>query len=410
MAFLQSKILLTLTAAVLPLVVATSLAQNEPGISSSFTSAWWNTSHAFKFSTHLTSLALSKVTDIIKWNQTSLTSVIKTTRDKMSSWIEYKIAIFLNDYFVYITSIPGVITNTLIIYLTTVIKHRSTTELYMLILGVTDFIVVSFRITFKTMMFLNYTFRDVDCRIIYFFTNVAYIFSNWILVVWTIERSVAVLFPLKLSTLSTSRVILVTLAIQLLSITCISVPQIMEISSVLSSTGKYGCVHSTFYHKTYAMIENCVYIYIPMLIIVTGNVSIIFKMRYLAKSRLAITSSEETLKRRTRERKQMTRILILIACTFVVLHFFQILAKIWESIYPNSSKIWANNFRKYVQFFVFKSLGYQITDFQNSLNFFLYCAFGSKVQKALLAVVCKKRRGNSPFSTKIVNKSVSSMM
>lgn len=403
---------MTFTAAVMPLMVVDSLAKNEHRVSPIPTVTWWNSSHALEYLTHLPLMSSLKGTDIIENNHTSfpnrqIKGVIDTTIDGITSWIEYKLANFLHKYFIYITSMPGVITNTLTIYLTTVIRPRSTTELYMFVLGVTDILVVCLRMTFNSMLVLKYAFTDAACKCFFFTANVAYLFSNWILVVWTIERCVAVLFPLKLSTLSSTRVISLTLVIVLLFIMGIMVPQITEPLSVLSLFGEYICFYSTFYYRTYAMIENCVYIYIPMFIIVTGNLTIIFKIRNLTKVGQAMTSNKDAVIKRIREHKQMTRVLITIACTFVFLHFPQILAKILEAIFPSQVELWANNYRNYFRFYVFISLGYQITDFQNSVNFFLYCAFGSKVRKAILSAVCIQQ--NKQRSTPSFIKTVSTM-
>lgn len=139
------------------------------------------------------------------------------------------------------------------------------------------------------------------------------------------------------------------------------------------------------------MIQNGVYIYIPMIIIFTGNLTIILKLNIISKTRMEITSNTEVVERRYRECKQMSRLLIVVACSFIVLHIPQILARIGEAIYSNPKHTFQNNQRGYSVLYLLVSLGYQLTDFQNSINFFLYCAFGTKVRMALIQLlVCKR--------------------
>lgn len=80
--------------------------------------------------------------------------------------------------------------------------------------------------------------------------------------------------------------------------------------------------------------------------------------------------------------------LILVACTFVFLHLMQLLAKIWQAIYPDTYISYLNSPRNFVLFYLFVVLGYHITGFQNSINFFLYSAFCSKVRKVLSQTLC----------------------
>lgn len=310
----------------------------------------------------------------------------KTLADIILNLTVYKVYRFIDRNFVYITSVPGLITNPLTIYLAAVMKPRTTSEIYMFVLGVTDFLVVLLRLSIKIMVQSNYQWTDLICRAMYYSANVAYVFSNWILVAWTIERTVAVVFPLKLNIWYSNKKVLTILSVILATNASLFVPELIEISSVYTSAGRRVCFYSQYYYKYYAMIENCFYIYIPMTIVVVGNI-IILKMNILTKTRVSKTLNQETLSRRTSEHKQMIRTLVTVACAFVILHIPQVLAKIWQALFPIHSRNGENEIRNYYQFQMIMNLGYQITDYQNSINFFLYCACGSKVRKALKTLI-----------------------
>lgn len=194
-----------------------------------------------------------------------------------------------------------------------------------------------------------------------------------------------VLFPLKFGAWYSVQKVRTLLGNILVVNACLIVPQINELSSFRTLNGIKICTASDYYLKVYAFIENSFYIYIPMAIVVVGNIMIISKISFSANSRMVLTQNKETSCKRLKEHRRITRVLVAVASAFVVLHLPQVLAKIGQALYtstlpcPNEETNW----RAYFIFEMFVSLGYQITDFQNSINFFLYCAFGTKTRKAL---------------------------
>lgn len=294
---------------------------------------------------------------------------------------EYRVYDFVNKYFVLFTSIPGIFTNPLVIYISLTIKPYTTSELHMLFLGTTDLFVVMIRLLIYSLQTFKVPLTDQLCRAFLFVANLVYVFSNWILVCWTIERFIAVVFPIKLNAWCTvpvmKRVLLVCLT--LCSITFI--PQIFF--SYRSPLTHYVCIYHPEYYTIYAHIESTVYMYAPMTIIIVCNTVIILRVKHAMKQRSEFTSNKTILEKRLKEQRQMTRVLVTVSVVFVLLHSTQILAKVWQAIYPDVMLIKPYSIRDFVRFYLFVILGYQVTDFQNSVNFFLYCAFGSKVRMVL---------------------------
>lgn len=302
---------------------------------------------------------------------------------------EYRALMFFVDYFTYITSVPGIFTNALTIFVALKIHPRSTSELHMLLLGCTDFQVVSVRLAIHILRMLKYNWTDVSCKILMYASNVGYFFSNWILVSWTIERFVAVVYPLKKITWCTSKKVKTALTVTLFICCLILVPQFLETySSYSSSKSKYLCEFSALYYKRYAIFENFVYLYIPIVIVVGCNCAIAVRLRQTTILRATFTLNKNDLQKRAREQKQMTYVLIVVASSFFLLHLPQFFAKLWQVFYPDAFIIQENNIRDYLRFSLFIVTGYQFTDFQNSINFFLYCIFASKVKQVLKKQFC----------------------
>lgn len=93
--------------------------------------------------------------------------------------------------------------------------------------------------------------------------NSAYVISNWILVSWILERFTAVKFPMTVNTWCTFWILkrnLVGLAA--VCFLCMT-SQITEIKAMTAGT-VFFCQYSDFYYKYYAMLENIVYMYLPV--------------------------------------------------------------------------------------------------------------------------------------------------
>lgn len=306
---------------------------------------------------------------------------------------EYKVRTLIVSFFPYITSIPGLITNPLTIHVAISIKPYTTSELHMLLLGVTDLLVVIVRLSIHFLYEFKFQLTNFWCKTLYFTLNSSYVLSNWILVSWTVERFIAVMFPIKVYKLYTLTHAKTTIALFLVMSCAVASPHITEMYSVPVGDSIY-CQPTQYYYETYAMFENSVYMYLPIFIITMCNISIIFKTRQATKRRCANTSDLKILSKRVREQNQMTTVLIVVASSFFFLHITQVLAKVWQAVYSDHSEIYQYSFKECIIFLLFTNLGYQITDFQNSINFFLYCAFGTKVRQILYKLYCSSRRVN----------------
>lgn len=99
-----------------------------------------------------------------------------------TSLLEYKVYMFFVKYFLYITSILGLITNPLSVFIAAKITPKGTSELHMIVLGVTDFIVVSLRIALYSMNIVKFLWTDAACKAMLYTLNVSYVYSNLVVV------------------------------------------------------------------------------------------------------------------------------------------------------------------------------------------------------------------------------------
>lgn len=80
---------------------------------------------------------------------------------------EYRMYRFFAHYFVYITSVPGLITNPLTIYLSLTIQPQTSSEVYMLILGMTDLLNFFIRLLILKIGISNdVSWTDWSCKLL----------------------------------------------------------------------------------------------------------------------------------------------------------------------------------------------------------------------------------------------------
>lgn len=314
----------------------------------------------------------------------------KSAEINFKHFLEYRVYDFVKKYTMLLTSIPGIFTNPLTIVVSLKIRPHTTLELCMITLGTTDLFVITFRLLIYSMETFEVPLTDQLCRCLLFLANLMYVFSNWILVCWTIERCIAVIFPIKNNVWCSVQVM--RRALCGCFILCGISLSSQIIFSYRSSASDYVCVYRLGYYKIYSHIETLIYIYVPLAIIIVCNSAIIVRIKHVTKQRLSLTSKNYVIEKHSKQQRQMCRVLISVCLIFVLLHFTQILAKIWQAMYPDVELIKRYSIRKYILFYIFIQLGYQLTDFQNSVNFFLYCAFGSTVRNMLKTIFKFKSR------------------
>jgi hypothetical protein len=310
------------------------------------------------------------------------------------SWQEYPegkifVAIQAVDY--HITNIPGMITNPLCILVAFYSKSLQTSELYIAMLGVSDFCVVVVRYSIRSLE-SNYAKRhDWDCKFLHVTGSLFLVFSNLIVLVWTIERLIAVMFPLKLSSWCSLKNTKIALCVTFCVSVGITMPYITISVVVTYSDGVilYFCQYSKFSFEVWSHVESVVYVYIPMLVICTSNCIIGWKLKQISAVRQQMSSSEETIKKRENEQRKMTIVLMTISISFCVLHIPYILVLVWFYLYPDVYEIYYNDQRDFAKYILYTRLGMLIAEFHNSLNFFLYCISGSKFRKMFMSIFCK---------------------
>ena len=153
------------------------------------------------------------------------TTTPKSVGNLFENIYEAKVYRLITEYYFYFTNIPGFITNPLAMMIAVFARPFNTTELYILVLSASDLLVNIFRFICAYIDSINtLPWNDHGCRACQYLVSSTMVFSNYIIVCWTIERLYAVLYLLKLFTLFSIGRVQVVLVALLFSAYALSIP------------------------------------------------------------------------------------------------------------------------------------------------------------------------------------------
>ena len=299
---------------------------------------------------------------------------------------------------------PGLLGNAIIIIVTLRMKPFNSASLFMLSLAIVDLFLICSRIPFRTVPKTS----AVICRTLWYLYNALPMYSNYILLFWTVERFIAVQFPLRVTEWCTLK--RTAISILLAGVFSFSVNIAWPLSITVISR-EAGCAlyddKLEFIYKYWYKVDTSLLIFIPMIIIFLCNVKIIHCLSESTKRHQKMTSNEESRQKREKEQRNTTITLLSVSFAFLILHMpiavynCQALSK---TVITDQEEIatW-----EFINFF-----GLTMAELQNSVNFYLYFLTGRRYRQIMskLFLPCRiKSASQGPESdTKITGVSNSS--
>ncbi|CAH1795610.1 unnamed protein product [Owenia fusiformis] len=283
-------------------------------------------------------------------------------------------------------------------------KLRKTTwSLYLIVLAVCDTIVL-FTGLFRQ-WFWRITPSSIDvralsntgCKIHTFLTYTCTQYSSWILVALTFERFVTVYFPLRSKTLCTRKTSISSLAVFLGLIISLNLHFYWTVN-----IGKYGCDvydHSLFRFMglIWPWIDLCVTSFLPFIIMLVCNTTIIICLVKERNKRLHLTKLSEQTTNNLRKTTGATIMFITVTFTFLVL-------TCPLAIYLTFWKYWSKGATPHTKAVL--DLAWAIINMlqytNNGINFYLYCLSGPRF-RGELKQLCFARKRNLHDGRKVDN-------
>ena len=348
--------------------------------------------------------SLFNTPDIIleNWTSSSLdymdnvTESVVTRQKHVTEYDIYKTAIWLYRNSWKMTAPPGLLGNIIIIIITLKMKPFNSTSLFITSLAVVDLCIICVRIAMKSLPL----YTTIICQSMLYLYNAIPMLSNYILLFWTVERFIAVQFPLRVGEICTvKRTVVSIVAIGVVSF---AINIAWSVSYVAPPTG-IGCAiqkdKREFVYKVWYKVDASIFIFIPMIIIFLCNITIIYRLQQSTKRHQQMTSNEESRQKREKEQRNTTITLLSVSFAFLILHtplaIYNCMAM--------SAAILKDQEERATWNFV-NSVGLTMAEFQNSINFYLYFLTGRRYRQVTfsLFVPCRKvpeTQGKSPDTT-----------
>lgn len=319
----------------------------------------------------------------------NVTIEITTPEPYIKPFYEYDIVItadwiFFNSWKIYAP--PGILGNLIVIIVTSRMKPFNSSSFFMTSLAAVDLVLVCFRIPFKV--------RQIEttamCKLFWYLNNALPVYSNYILVFWTIERFIAVQFPLRVAEWCSLRNTALSVTGVGIFAFLFSLPWVM---STTKSLERYACVippdWSYFIYQVWFYFDLSFFVLIPMLTIFLCNIAIIFRLKQSTERHKEMTSSEESRKNREKEQRNLTISLLTVSFAFLILHTpYAVYNCIAFLRHGNEDQA-----KEAVWVFV-NAIGLIIAEVQNSVNFYLYFLSGRRYRQQTLQLFmfCRKRK------------------
>jgi len=223
---------------------------------------------------------------------------------------------------------------------------------------------------------------------------------------WSCERFIAVYFPMNLVQWCTMFRVKSGLFILCFISFALNIPYMFAFET--DTLGR-ECVYTSFQKHIWFFVESIYWVYFPVFCVILINSSLVYKTLQMSRERIKLAKDSDTGKRRAKEQAGLTRMLIVISAMFVILHIPALLALIHATLTPNLTKtLEKGGIEAVVNYMFLVSLCAHSTEYQNSLNFFLYSLSGSKFRTIMLNMCCRRRNKHRDIPSSTMVSTVSS--
>lgn len=328
-------------------------------------------------------------------------------QDILSEYWEYRFAQVFGIYVFPIVILLGTIGNILSFLVLCRLAMRTTsTCIYMQAIAVMDLAVLYVNAFRKWLTILNEgtditTTSKAACIIIHFLSYFTYDFSVWLVVAMTVERFIAIHFPLKAAQMATpSRARRVTL---LLLVVFVAINSHMFWTVTIDD--REYCIpkenYEEFHDKVMPWLDAFIYSFVPFVVLLTLNILIIYDNRKATLRRRSMRSQNRSNRTDSRQQfhQRLTAMLLSVSFSFLVCTSPKV---IFISIRESAFQFIVNgkvNYQGYASYLMASRISDFFLYLNHSINFFLYSIHGQRFRRELKKMFCCARDGLRRLST-----------
>ena len=200
-------------------------------------------------------------------------------------------------------------------------------------------------------------------------------YANWLVIVFTIFRVIAVYWPHKANLYCTRRRAFIAVVVSLVISCTVNLDSILHVQFSHNNVGK-KCVTDKYYKFYTQWVMLTIMSVIPFVVLVTGNILITYKIVTYSIKRKRMSNDVKS-----NNSQSMTAMLISISVLFLVTQVPAIVISIYKQSLDTVTKEYAHGFA--VMETVFRLLKWS----NHGSNFLCYCLSGQRFREELLAML-----------------------
>lgn len=307
---------------------------------------------------------------------------------ELEKYDEFIAALYMNKCGLWILTIVGLVCNTLAFLTISSIKPFAASSFSVALLAILDTVVLVMRLFYQQLTAYDVSMGDAGCAIFSFLGSFFLHLSTWTLATMTIERFVAVWFPLRVSeffTLKRAKVsiliisfILILLNMHILWMTHEYVNPFPPIALDCGFRNEY----KEFEKNVWFWVNSCVYAFIPCASMIVLNALIIFGLHKSFKMQKQMINGECTSSSKNMQQRQITIMLVTVSVAFAVFLLpvcIFYLAR-WEP----------KTLRETARFYLTQEIVFFVAELHHAVNFLFYFFSSRKFRTMMIRLVtCK---------------------
>ncbi|KAK7108375.1 hypothetical protein V1264_016122 [Littorina saxatilis] len=302
--------------------------------------------------------------------------------ERLSHLMEFRAAAWIDTIYVPICAGLGILGNMLsFCVLLSPRLSGSSTSVYMAALSVSDSLVQVVNILFLVRKFPGHeTLRHGTCGLTFFLLFFSLHYNVIVMMGMTLERYLAIRFPLKASGWCTPRRARIAVVAMCVIVVAVNLHNLILRKMVWNDVLKTevcapdGPTNEFFLFKVWPWIDGAVYCYIPLLTVSVLNVLIVQKMRSAQKFRGTSGSAEQGDVSR-----QVTVMLLTVTCTFLLLVGPMAVMLVVERY------VWfRTTIHEQAVFHLVRTILNNLVYTNHAINFCLYCLSGNRFRQEFL--------------------------
>ncbi|XP_076455670.1 rhodopsin-like [Babylonia areolata] len=312
---------------------------------------------------------------------------------------QFWVAYYINKYYLTVISAVGFPGNFLSLITILKMKPRSHPSIYVAVLAVTDNLCLAAKMFFIELTRHDVDVGDIGCNLLYFTGNLTAVYANWLLVMMTVERFLAIWMPLKVGTLCTRQRSAMALALLLLAV--MSLASAVFVFSESSWAGNdFRCTYKQEYLEfvefVWYWIDGVLYALLPCVLLIVFNTLIILGIKRAANIQRQLTEDSNCRNKQVkgqameqlRQQRQITVMLVVISVVFVLLTIPNCIFFIYKPYW----KVERSAYRDYANYKCIEQIVYFLSDASHAINFFVYFISTKKFRDRFLDLVCCCRK------------------